>query len=181
MIEHIIERRMFMKEKEKKKSITEIVSSIVENTKCFISQEKIVFAEIEQQGKLIIVPIDGEVFKNYLLYKIFMEEQKINTEVINHIILLIKAKAQYDGETIITANRIGVKKGIFYYDLAKEENRYIRISSKGYKIVQESPVVFNKKSITSTQVLPKENENYSLWELKKYFNIAKRRIKESFE
>ena len=102
--------------KEKKKSITEIVSSIVENTKCFISQERIVFAEIEKQGKLIIVSIDGEVFKNYLLYKIFTEEQKINTDMINHIILLIKAKAQYDGEIIITANRIGVKKGIFYYD-----------------------------------------------------------------
>lgn len=158
--------------KEKKKSITEIVSSIVENTKCFISQERIVFAEIEKQGKLIIVSIDGEVFKNYLLYKIFTEEQKINTEVINHIILLIKAKAQYDGETIITANRIGVKKGIFYYDLAKEENKYIRITSKGYKMVRESPIVFNKKSVTSSQVIPKVNENYSLWELKKYFNVV---------
>ena len=81
--------------KEKKKSITEIVSSIVENTKCFISQERIVFAEIEKQGKLIIVSIDGEVFKNYLLYKIFTEEQKINTDMINHIILLIKARNRF--------------------------------------------------------------------------------------
>ncbi len=158
--------------KRKKKSIEEIVSSAVENTKCFISQEKFVFAEIEKQRKRIIVPIDGEVFKHYLLYKIFTEERKINTEAINHIILLLKAKAEYEGETIITANRIGVKKGIFYYDLADKESKYIRISSKGYEIVQESPVVFNKKRITSPQVLPKEKEGYSLWELKKYFNVV---------
>lgn len=161
---------IFMKETQK--SNKEIVSYIVDSTRCFVSQEKIVFAEIDRQAKQIIVPVESETFRNYLLYKIFSEEQKTSLELVNYIISLLKAKAEYDGEAITTSNRIGIKKGIFWYYLADKNNRYIRITSKGYEIVQESPIIFTKKNITSSQVIPKENKDYSLWELKKYFNVT---------
>lgn len=131
-----------------------------------------IFVAVEMEDRKKIIPVDSGDFRNYLIYKLFLLGRTISADGLNNIITLLCAKAQFEAEEIITAERVGKNRGTFYYDLANDLGQCVRITSKGYKILNQSPVVFVRSSVLLEQVKPKVYEDIDVWDLNKYFNVA---------
>lgn len=96
----------------------------------------------------------------------------IGAEGLNNLIALLCAYAKNEGEPIQTFQRVGKYKGIFFYNLANDAGEIIKLTTKGYEVVQQSPIAFVGSRNTLEQVKPVYDPDVDVWTLKEYFNTS---------
>lgn len=155
-----------------KKSPSEILQEMALEYSYFLSQKNEVLVEISTNNTTKIIQTSSEEFKNHLIYQLFLEGCTIGNEALNNILSLLCAKAQFEAPKIATAERIGVYKNIFYYDLANTSGECVKVSSKGYEILKKSPIVFLHSKVNLEQMCPEYSNSIDIWSLRKYFNVS---------
>lgn len=165
-----------MMEKEikgEKKSPFDLLKELALSYTYFYTKEGWVFVSISDGGKKVILRVDGEEFKNYLIYNLHKKyDLTLGSDGLSNLLTLLRAYAKNEGELIKTFQRVGKHKGIFFYNLANEAGEIIKVTSKGIKVVQQSPIAFVRSRNTLEQVKPVHDPDIDVWTLKEYFNTA---------
>jgi len=160
------------KKEEKKRKVTAadvLVTLARKNvTTFFTDQYDVAYARYIVQDHFEHHPIKGKFFKSWLQRLFYLATGRAaNMEAINQALETIEAIARFGGSgTIELYNRVCMKDGAIYYDLCNEMWQTVRITSEGWEIVTNPPILFRRLAHQQAQVLPKKegdiNDLYSL-------------------
>lgn len=78
----------------------------------------------------------------------------INSDALNNSLLVLEGKAGFDGKQYCLSNRIAFFENAIWYDLADREWRAVKITSGGWEIVNDPPILFRRYSHHQAQVAP---------------------------
>ena len=93
------------------------------------------------------------------LSKLFWDKFKkpINQEGLSSVIRIIEAKACFGDSQHKLFNRIARHQGAILYDLSDEKNRAVKITSEGWEIIDNPPILFKRHSHQQPQSEPSLN------------------------
>ena len=77
-----------------------------------------------------------------------------NSNALNSALKVIEAKAVFDGQQHILHNRVALYDNAIWYDLADERMRSVRITSDGWEIIDDTPILFKRYAHQQEQVEP---------------------------
>ena len=131
----------------------------------FNSQEPVLFhddqddpyARIPIRTHKEIWPMRSEEFKGYLerLYHEDGTDLAIPKEALKRALNILIARAKFDGPMHPLYCRVARHEDAIYYDLTDAEWRAVKITSDGWEIVNEPPILFRRFKHQQAQVEPK--------------------------
>ncbi len=127
---------------------------IASNYKLFHDDNKEGYAFINNE----CIKVRSASFKQILAKGLWQGEGKApNTDALNQALNVIEAQAIFDSECIKLYNRVAEFEGCFYYDLCN--GNAVKITKKGWDIVQNYPILFKRYSHQQKQVEPQRGGN----------------------
>lgn len=149
---------------DKKPTQVEILLTITSGLTLFHDQNKTTFTYIDNET----IPLSASKLKDYLAYKFYKQEGKApNSDSLNQVLNVLKGKALFEGRQITLHNRIAEKDSAVWYDLGN--GKAVKITSNGWDITSEIPIIFRRYAHQQTQSEPSRNGN--AWVIFKYLNI----------
>ena len=113
------------------------------------------FARIYQDGHGEILKCAGMEFRNWMAGLYWKHEEKaINTEALRTATNVLSAQARFDGQAFQLHNRVALKDGSIWYDLADEKWRAIRITAERWEIADRPPILFRRYNHQRAQIDP---------------------------
>lgn len=113
------------------------------------------YARIPQGGHFEIHKCRSQSFKQLLSYLMWEEEHKTpNSDALNAATNAVEGKAIHDGPCHELHNRVAWLGDDVWYDLSDSRYRAIRITQKGWEIVEQPPILFQRYQHQSSQVEP---------------------------
>ena len=87
---------------------------------------------------------------------------------------VLKGKAQNEGKQYILYNRVApAKDGSIWLDMCDDKWRAIKITPKGWEIVNDPPILFKRYSHQQPLIEPLPKEQGNAWKILDYVNIKK--------
>ncbi len=115
-------------------------------------------------------PLRSKGFRRWLAREFFTETASApNSDAIQSALNVIEARAHFDGRQRATHVRVGAFEGRMYLDLADAQWRAVEISSDGWRIIDQSPIVFRRAA--GMLALPHPVHGGSINELRKFLNV----------
>jgi len=161
-------------EEKKEGQKDKLVSLALESAELFHDQFDNPFAhiKIEKSTGKRIEHIEGKFFKIWLGYLYYKQIGRVSSsEAIRSAINTLSGQARFKGGKYILHNRVAWHEEAIWYDLCDENWQAIKITSNGWEIVKDPPILFRRYSHQSPQVIPEE-KNGDIEKLKKYINIS---------
>lgn len=110
--------------------------------------------------------------KDLLSYEFYKKYKKsIGSEVVKNVISIFDGSAKFDGDKKTLFNRVALVDGVIWYDLTNSDWQAVKITNKGWEIVNEPPILFKRFSHQHAQVLPVAGG--SIYTLFNYINISR--------
>lgn len=160
-------------EKPERKTQADILIELAKNKAKLFHSENEPFARIKVKGHLETWPVKSKYFRRWLAreYYIITGGKAPNNEAITQALNVIEAKAIFDGEAHNLELRVAEHDGAFYYDLADEQWRAVRVTPEGWEIVDEPPILFRRYKNTAPQVEPKRGKLDDIWSIQRFVNM----------
>ena len=133
-----------------------------DNTLFFKDQYNIAYAKIKVQEHYEIIALTSNKYEYFLrkLYYDYTQGKVAGQDAINNVIGVLIAQALFDGPTQVLHLRVAWRedknKNEIYYDLTDPKWQCIKISNKGWTIIQDPPVLFIRFNQQS-QIEPDRN------------------------
>ena len=128
------------------------------------------YASIPINNHREIWPIKSKFFKQWLRRRYYeLTKKSPNSEAMRQALDLIEAKAVFDGQQVKLNLRVAKHDNAFWYDLANEKWQAVKITTDGWEVVDNPPILFKRYKNTAAQVLPQRGRSLDL--LKKYINL----------
>lgn len=109
-------------------------------------------------------------FKRWLARQFWESEQKApNSDALSAALNVIEAKARFDGEEHRLHNRVAFHEDAIWYDLADRDWRAVRVTSSGWEVVAEPPILFRRYSHQRPQ--PEPTRGSDLRDLLRFVNL----------
>ena len=90
-------------------------------------------------------PIRSQTFKRFISKQFYEEQQKaLGNDAMSAAINLIEANALFSGQQHEAHVRVAEHEGNIYIDLGNDAWEVVEITSKGWRVVDESPVKFRR-------------------------------------
>jgi hypothetical protein len=146
---------------------------------CFVIPELTETSQIPQlrkmpQSKQVIMPIGGSQFKAWLAHLMWLEEEKApGNDSLNSAINVLKGKAQQEGKQYTLYNRVAPASDGIWLDMADAKWRAIKITSEGWKIIDNPPILFRHYSHQQPLAQPASTQQGDIWKLLDYTTIPK--------
>ncbi len=116
-------------------------------------------------------PCRSKAFKQWLCKQFWETHKKaLNSEALNNALNIIRAKAYFDGDEIKLSNRVAKQDNTLWYDLADSRWQAIKITSQGWCIVKNPPIIFKRYVHQKSQVEPAQNGNVR--EFLEFINVS---------
>ena len=149
-----------------KRKAAELLVEIGLQAKLFHTGEKVAFAVVDFQDHARVMPVRGGDFRDWLVgrywaaYKLAAPDAAIASAL-----GVLQANAKFDGPTLAVHLRaFRESPSCCWYDLADEKWRAVKITRRGWSIVQRPPVLFQRFKKTAPQVEPVRGGNLDeLW------------------
>lgn len=110
-------------------------------------------------------------FKRWLAYLLWeSEEEGATAETLGTVLNVLEAKALFRGPLIVLENRIAWYEDALWYDLGDRKCRAVRISTNGWAIIEEPPILFRRFAHQEAQVEPVRDGTLDL--LLPFVNLA---------
>lgn len=116
-----------------------------ENCLLFCDEFHTPYARIRVKGHWEVWPIRSDTLGLWLR-KLFWdaEGKAIYGEAYKKVQSTLEARARFDGQVMPLAVRATLHEGAIYYDLCDEAWRAIKVTEKGWQIVEEPPILFKR-------------------------------------
>ena len=114
------------------------------------------FVAMERDGHREIWPIRSQNYKRWLGRSYWeAEDQKVpNQEALSAALNVLEGFAVFDGQDHRLCNRVAWLDEELWYDLTDNTWRAVRISSKGWEVVDKPPILFQRHNHQIPQVTP---------------------------
>ncbi len=128
------------------------------------------YATLPIGGHVETWPLRSSALRRLLVRRFFeVHDKQPGSQALQDALLLLEAQAQFDGPEIPVYLRVGEQDGCIYLDLADADWRCAEVSSKGWRVLETSPVKFGRTG--GMQPLPAPVSGGSLEELRKLINL----------
>ena len=118
-----------------------------------------------------IIKVNHQDFNIYITGEYYKQTGKApSSEAIKQAINIATATARFDGEKHKLELRVAAYNNAFWYDLADEKNRAVKITSDGWQIINKPPALFRRRNIQDEQVEPVKGRE-GVWELSRFVNM----------
>jgi len=105
------------------------------------------FARVPVSEHYEILRCRAKDFKGWMAGRFWGRERKAaNSDALNSALTVLEAKACFEGAERRLHNRVAVNEGAIWYDLADRDWRAVRITSEGWEIVADPPMLFRRYS-----------------------------------
>lgn len=113
------------------------------------------YARIRAENHWEIWPVRSTHFKTWLMGLAYRKKGQVpNAEAFGAVRKILEARAHFDGPEYTLHNRVASHRGCIYYDLTDDRWRAVRISSEGWEIISNPPILFRRHSHQVAQVEP---------------------------
>ncbi|MSS72859.1 MAG: hypothetical protein EXS64_15400 [Candidatus Latescibacteria bacterium] len=132
-----------------------LVKLCVMNVQLFHDQTQTPYARVRVGDHWETWPCRGRAFRRWLSRKFFVAEEKApSSEALACAANVIEAIAVFEGERNELHNRVALHDGAIFYDLTDPLWRAVRITSGGWEIVVDPPILFLRREHHAHQVEP---------------------------
>ena len=153
------------------RSCAEILLDIVTEAELFHAADGTEFADIIVNGHRETWPIRSNGFKRWLARQFFaLTTGAPNATAVNTALLVIQARAHYDGPEREVHVRVAGHCGRLYLDLADPAWRVVEIAADGWRIVDSAPVRFRREP--GMRALPDPKTGGSIDALRPFLNLG---------
>jgi len=137
----------------------------------FTDQTGMPFAYVNQRGVKVTIPLRSRLFKSWLSSLLWETESKApGNEAISSALNVLISKAMFEGPRITLYNRVAPGENCFWLDMTDDKHRTIKITSEGWSIVDDPPILFKRYSHQLPLAMP--TRGCDAWRLLDFFNIA---------
>lgn len=166
-------------EEDKHKSAAEVLLGIIDglgNTLLFHDEQGDCYIALETDGHREIWACQSKAVKKWLANEYWKAGKKaVGSEAIKNVIAVLEGRATFEGPLHKLNIRSAWSGDELWYDLADEKWRAIKINTRGWEIVSDSPILFRRYSHMRPQVTPIAGGDVHL--LLNYINIQDSRQK----
>ncbi len=157
-----------------KQNQAELLLTLIKNRKddftFFHDENKSPFVRIRVKDHFEIWKLSSNETKHFFSGLFYKEYGKpINGESIKNVINILSAHAIFEGAMYELNNRVAWHNDAIYYDLSDKKCSSIKISESGYKLVQDTPILFRRYSHQLSQPVPVSGVD--LMDYLKFFNV----------
>lgn len=149
-----------------------LVKYCMDNAYLFHDQYKEPYAAISVDEHKEIHSIKSTVFKRWLAHLFYDQEGKVpNSNSVSSALKVIEAKACMYSPMHELHNRVSWHEECLYYDLTNEQWQAVKITSEGWEIVNQPPIIFKRYNHQKELCLPERADKNNANELFKFFNL----------
>jgi len=113
------------------------------------------FARVKVRDHSEIWRCKSKDFKRWLASRMWESERKApNSDAVRAALGVIEAQARFEGPEHELSNRVARHEGAFWYDLSDRQWQAVRITTEGWEIVTDPPILFRRHAHQSPQVAP---------------------------
>jgi len=115
------------------------------------------YAAIPIDGHTEVWPLNGKDFKIWL-HGIYYKTigKSVGGEAVGQTLAILSAKARFDCQKPVKLSiRIAERDGVFWYDLADEKWRVIKVTAEGWSVADTHPIIFTQYRHQKEQIIPK--------------------------
>lgn len=113
------------------------------------------FCRIQQSDVKVTMPIKSRPFRAWLSKLLWEDEEKApSTEGVYGAINVLEAMAFFEGKEYVLYNRVAPGDEGFWIDMADDKWRAIHVTAKGWRIVEDPPILFKRYSHQKPLVEP---------------------------
>jgi hypothetical protein len=150
-----------------------ILLCLEQKPELFHDQHDTPYARIKQKNVNVIFPIKSRSFKVWLANLLWEEMKKApSADALAGALNVLQAKALYEGLKHTLYNRVAPAPDGFWIDMVDEGWRAIKVTAKGWKIVNDPPILF--KRFSHQKPLPTPDPEGSPWGILDFINIDKK-------
>ena len=122
----------------------------------FHDQTKTAYTRIKQNAITVTLPIRSRHFKAWLANLLWKAEKKApGTEALSSAINILEAMALFDGPEYMLYNRVAPADDGVWIDMADDKWRAIKVTPRGWQIIDDPPILFKRYSHQRPLVEPK--------------------------
>jgi hypothetical protein len=130
----------------------------------FMDQFGTPYAAVRIGEHIETLSLKSSRFKNWLCHIYYNSENNVlNSEALSNVINVLKAKAEFDGNSkslgIRVTTNVNELSFSIYYDLTNKDWQVIKITKDGWS-VEDAPVIFKRYSNQQPQVYPCKSKEY---------------------
>lgn len=161
------------------RSLKELINNSQYNFRFLYTETEEYFAKVDLNKETKIFKIGSKNF-NVLIKKICYEKfsklpPKDFTKEFSELLIFEIANKFTSAEKTYIYTRIGRYESSIYYDLGNEKGEVIQINKDGYKLIVDTPFIFNKFSHQLSQIIPQTESNVNdIWKIFDYIRISER-------
>lgn len=157
--------------KQQKKSQADVLIELAQGLPLFRDDYQEPFVSVNIHGHNEIWPVRSKFFKRWLIGRFYYKTGKApNSDAINQALSVIEARAMFEGPEHKLSLRVAKHDGAFWYDLADDRWRAVKITPEGWQIVNKPPILFRRYKNTAAQVEPRGKKD-DLWDLLDFINL----------
>ncbi|RJQ30566.1 MAG: hypothetical protein C4589_03000 [Peptococcaceae bacterium] len=139
-----------------RKSQADVLIELAEAATLFHDDLGEPFAVVDVGGHGEVWPVKSKFFRRWLVGRFYATTGKApNSDAISQAMGVVEAKACFDGPEHKLHLRVAEHGGAFWYDLADDQWRAVRITPDGWEVVDRPPVLFRRYKNTAPQVEPR--------------------------
>jgi hypothetical protein len=158
------------------KSQADFLTEIALANRLFHDDLKEPYASVAFEGHDKILKIGGRDFARYLAGEYYKQTTKAPAnEAIKQAANVAEANAIFEGPEYKLELRVASHDGAFWYDLADDKNRAIRITPQGWEVVARPPIIFRRRNNQAPQVDPVPGTG-DIWQMERFINASKEDI-----
>ncbi|HSF51270.1 MAG TPA: bifunctional DNA primase/polymerase, partial [Nitrososphaeraceae archaeon] len=169
-VKEIIDKKFETNKNNKKEKEEEIdILSLIKEDYCialFVDQFNKPYIAIKIKEHVEILGIDNQRFKNWLFKVFYKNTGDLSSEQVENVIKVLKSDAEFNENRKKLELRVAkavMDDYTFYYDLTNSNWSTVKITSQGWSIENNPPILFRRYSNHLPQVIPmrvlEKNEN----------------------
>lgn len=139
----------------KEAQATKLVNRVLRETELFYDQTQVPYARVQMRDHHEVLKVAGRNFRRWVTGRLFELEGKVpGGETISSALMVIEAKAIFEGSQHELHNRIAYHDSAVWYDLADARWRAVRVTPTDWQIINDPPTLFIRYEHQSAQVEP---------------------------
>jgi len=154
-----------------KESAATKLTEIAKDNELWHTPDGEAYATVEVDGHWEHWPVRSKGFKRWLVRDFYLREGKPpGAQAVNDALLVIEGKAYHDGEEHSAHVRVAGHEDGIYIDLCNDAWAAVRVTTKGWEVIDKPPVRFRRAK--AMLPLPTPSEGGSVGKLRRFLNVT---------